>query len=606
MNLDAASPGSPDASRPAAPPSAATPAAPTSALPPAAPTSALAPAALVSGAVAAADAPHPLSVFDLFRIGIGPSSSHTVGPMRAARAFAAELAELTARTGEQVGRIEVDLFGSLGATGRGHSTDRAILLGLAGHAPETVDIAQVEALLPEIDRTGRLTVPGVSGPDRGGGPGVPFDIASDIRFRPFTRLPYHVNALTLTARPTAGGPPSCADPAPSPDPAPAPPAPTPAPPDAVLLRRTYYSVGGGFVMAQRGDDPERPDVVSLASPEAARAMDVPAPHPFATARELVDRCTASRLSVAQLVRANEESARPRERIDAGLDRLTDTMIACIRAGCAAQGLLPGGLDVPRRARALALTLAARPPSEDPLRAMDWVNLFALAVNEENAAGHRVVTAPTNGAAGVVPAVLAYLIAFCPGDEGGSGGQSGPDRAVGEPGSAVGEPGPQGPCEFRSIDELPARAAGHRRATRDFLLTASAVGALIKTNASIAGAEVGCQGEVGSASAMAAAGLAQALGGTPQQVENAAEIAMEHSLGLTCDPVGGLVQIPCIERNAIASVKAINAARMALWGDGRHMVSLDAAIETMRQTGNDMLSKYKETSAGGLAVNVVEC
>ncbi|MFC7581751.1 L-serine ammonia-lyase, iron-sulfur-dependent, subunit alpha [Schaalia naturae] len=510
-----------------------------------------APAALVSGAVAAADAPHPLSFFDLFRIGIGPSSSHTVGPMRAARAFAAELGALSARTG----RLTVDLFGSLGATGRGHSTDRAILLGLEGHAPETVGTAAVESVLPEIARTGRLALVGSPGG------GIPMDVSADIRFRPSTRLPYHVNALTLTAWPSP-----------------------PAGPPRPLLARTYYSVGGGFVMAQVNDDPAHPRLASLAAPDATRVMDVPAPHPFATARELVDLCTRGGLSIASLVRANEESARPRGLVDAYLDRIVDTMMTCIRSGCEAQGILPGGLDVPRRAHALAVKLTARPDSSDPMRAMDWVNLFALAVNEENASGHRVVTAPTNGAAGVVPAVLAHLLAFCPsGDEGGAVGRG-----------------------LRDPDDLPGLAASRRRATRDFLLTATAVGALIKTNASIAGAEVGCQGEVGSASAMAAAGLAQVLGGTPRQVENAAEIAMEHSLGLTCDPVGGLVQIPCIERNAIAAVKAINAARMALWGDGRHMVSLDAAIETMRQTGNDMLSKYKETSAGGLAVNVVEC
>jgi len=513
-----------------------------------------APAVLVFGEVAAADAPHPLSAFDIFRIGIGPSSSHTVGPMRAARAFAAELAAAAADAGARIARVQVDLFGSLGATGRGHSTDRAVLLGLAGHDPETVDTARVESILPAVARTGRLPLSGID-------EGVPLDVATDIRFRPFTRLPYHVNALTLTAWPATGAPSS----------------------PAVLLRRTYYSVGGGFVMVQVGDDPEHPGVVSLASAEATRVADAPAPHPFATAGQLVDRCAAGHLSVAALVRANEESIRSRDRLNAHLDHVTDTMMACIQAGCDAQGILPGGLDVPRRAHALSRKLRERPASADPLRAMDWVNLFALAVNEENASGHRVVTAPTNGAAGVVPAVLAYLVAFCPGDEG--------DPAL---------------TDLCDTAELPGLAAARRHATRDFLLAATAVGALIKTNASIAGAEVGCQGEVGSASAMAAAGLAQALGGTPQQVENAAEIAMEHSLGLTCDPVGGLVQIPCIERNAIAAVKAINAARMALWGDGRHMVSLDVAIETMRQTGTDMLAKYKETSAGGLAVNVVEC
>ncbi len=474
--------------------------------------------------------------------------------MRAGRAFSAELAAVAASTGARIARVEVDLFGSLGATGRGHCTDRAVLLGLAGHAPESVDIARVESILPEIARTGRLTLMGIA-------EDVPLEVSTDIRFRPFTRLPYHVNALTLTARRTTGTPSS-----------------TP-----VLLQRTYYSVGGGFVMAQTNDDTQHPEVVSLASTQTAQLADVTAPHPFATARELVDRCAAEHLSMAALVRANEESCRSRDQVDHYLDHVTDTMMACIQAGCGAQGILPGGLDVPRRAHTLSQKLRERRGSADPMRATDWLNLFALAVNEENASGHRVVTAPTNGSAGVVPAVLAYLVAFCPNDEG-------------EPGVT----------DLSEAAELPALAAAHRRQTRDFLLTATAVGALIKTNASIAGAEVGCQGEVGSACAMAAAGLAQALGGTPQQVENAAEIAMEHSLGLTCDPVGGLVQIPCIERNAIASVKAVNAARMALWGDGRHMVSLDVVIETMRQTGHDMLAKYKETSAGGLAVNVVEC
>ena len=519
------------------------------------------PAALVSGEVAASAAPHPLSVFDMFRIGIGPSSSHTVGPMRAGRAFAAEIRE----RGVTPARVTIDLFGSLGATGRGHNTDRAVLLGLAGHDPETVDIPTVESILPWIARTGRL-------PLADGDTDVAFDIDADVRFRPGVRLPYHVNALTITAFP-AGEPPS------SPTPIPTPSSSAPA------LTRTYYSVGGGFVMRQTDASPADPAglprVKPLDSPPGDRTVDTSVPYPFASGAELLDQCRTHGLGVAELVRANEEAMRPRAQVDAYLDRVAAAMLDCIDAGCAATGILPGGLDVPRRAHALFVRLrggtgpGAVDPS-DPLREMDWVNLFALAVNEENASGHRVVTAPTNGAAGVVPAVLAHLAGFRPGsrDEGDS------------------------PAVTSAPDV--------RAAVRDFLLTASAVGALIKTNASIAGAEVGCQGEVGSASSMAAAGLAQALGGTPLQVENAAEIAMEHSLGLTCDPVGGLVQIPCIERNAIAAVKAINAARMALWGDGRHVVSLDAAIETMRQTGNDMLSKYKETSAGGLAVNVVEC
>ena len=532
-------------------------------------------AAIVSGEIPATDAPHPLSVFDMFRIGIGPSSSHTVGPMRAGLAFTTELAALA-----QPARIAVDLYGSLGATGRGHSTDRAVLLGLAGHDPETVAIDVVDALLPALAATGSLTLPG--------GTAVPLDLAADVRFAPRTVLPYHVNALTITASDHRG---------------------------RTVLQRTYYSVGGGFVMVQTNDDASDPQVASLATSQSGVGIDVPAPHPFATAAQLLAACAESGLSIAELVRANEEAVRPRAVVDAHLDRIANTMFDCVDAGTSAQGILPGGLDVPRRARALAAKLARRSGSRaadgprrwvstpaDPMRAMDWVNLFALAVNEENAAGHRVVTAPTNGAAGVIPAVLGYLVTHCP--EAGAAPGADPDTGDGAraPLSRV----RLAPIAEAEAGPSAARARDRRAAAHSFLLAATAIGALIKTNASIAGAEVGCQGEVGSASAMAAAGLAQALGGSPEQVENAAEIAMEHSLGLTCDPVGGLVQVPCIERNAIAAVKAINAARMALWGDGRHTVSLDAVIETMRQTGNDMLSKYKETSEGGLAVNVVEC
>jgi len=567
------------------------------------------PAAIVSGEVAAHDAPHPLSVFDMFRIGIGPSSSHTVGPMRAGLAFTTELTTHTPPS-----HITIDLFGSLGATGRGHSTDRAVLLGLAGYDPETVDIATVEAILPTLASNGTLTLPS--------GTQVPLSIAEDIRFAPRTILPYHVNALTITATSQDGD---------------------------TILERTYYSVGGGFVMLQTNDDPQNPEVSSLASSQTGVGIDVPAPHPFASGAQLLAACDASGLSIADLVRTNEEAVRPRDTLNAYLDRIADTMFDCVDAGTSAAGILPGGLDVPRRARALASKLAQRltgiPASPvdsmdeagasssgrraagaawasttaDPMRAMDWVNLFALAVNEENAAGHRVVTAPTNGAAGVIPAVLGYLVTHCPETGSMPGVATGPATQDGAraplrhirmtPPSSSDTPTPAEDTD--SCHEAPASSiekcqARRRTLVHDFLLAATAIGALIKTNASIAGAEVGCQGEVGSASAMAAAGLAQALGGTPQQVENAAEIAMEHSLGLTCDPVAGLVQVPCIERNAIAAVKAINAARMALWGDGRHMVSLDVVIETMRQTGNDMLSKYKETSEGGLAVNVVEC
>ena len=567
------------------------------------------PAAIVSGEVAAHDAPHPLSVFDMFRIGIGPSSSHTVGPMRAGLAFTTELTTL-----KPPSHITIDLFGSLGATGRGHSTDRAVLLGLAGYDPETVDIETVESILPALASSNMLTLPS--------GTQVPLNIAEDVRFVPRTVLPYHVNALTITASDEDG---------------------------TVILERTYYSVGGGFVMIQTNDDPQNPEVSSLATSQAGVGIDVPAPHPFASGAQLLAACDASGLSIAELVRRNEEAVRPRETVNAYLDRIADTMFDCVDAGTSAAGILPGGLDVPRRARALAGQLAERltgasslsdeagassgvSPADgvrspgarawvstvaDPMRAMDWVNLFALAVNEENAAGHRVVTAPTNGAAGVIPAVLGYLVTHCPETGSTPGVAAGPstdDGAVAplchirmtRDAASCCDPAEGADSEDAAQASSHACAAQRRAIVHEFLLAATAIGALIKTNASIAGAEVGCQGEVGSASAMAAAGLAQALGGTPQQVENAAEIAMEHSLGLTCDPVAGLVQVPCIERNAIAAVKAINAARMALWGDGRHTVSLDVVIETMRQTGNDMLSKYKETSEGGLAVNVVEC
>ncbi len=432
----------------------------------------------------------------------------------------------------QVSRVTVEFFGSLGATGRGHATDRAVVMGLAGYAPETVPTTVCQGLLEQVEAAGVLEVEGV-------GP-VPFS-AADIHFLPGRVLPYHVNALTLTAYQGDG---------------------------TELARRTYYSVGGGFVMQDDGE-PGSGQVRALATPAVAKAHAAPAPYPFTTGAALLETCERTGMGVSDVVLANEVSARSEQEVRDYLDLLHQTMKECVQAGVTTEGVLPGGLEVQRRAKPLHDKLVSRASGPDaafaqadPLRGMDWVDLFALAVNEENAAGNRVVTAPTNGAAGVVPAVLAYYERFVPGA---------------------------------------SRDGVHR-----FLLAATAVGSLVKTNASIAGAEVGCQGEVGSASSMAAAGLAEALGGTPAQVENAAEIAMEHSLGLTCDPVGGLVQIPCIERNAVAAVKAINAARMALWGQGRHAVSLDAVIETMRQTGQDMLSKYKETSTGGLAVNVVEC
>ncbi|WP_067780334.1 L-serine ammonia-lyase [Actinomyces vulturis] len=497
------------------------------------------PAALVAGEITPEEAPRPLSVFDLMRIGIGPSSSHTVGPMRAGMAFGGaivrRLGNIEAR-GEDVptvARIIIELYGSLGATGRGHATDRAVIMGLAGYQPETVPTEVCQNLMEEVEANAQLTIPDLGD--------INFLPSRDIIFLPGKILPYHVNGMTLAALDECGND---------------------------VLRRSYYSVGGGFVMEDVGEDGTA-SIRALATTAAAAAHATQAPFPFSTGAELLKTCERTGLRISDVVMANEVSARTEEEVVDYLDLLRGTMSSCIEAGCTTEGTLPGGLGVQRRAKALhdrLRALGTGPASSftmaDPLRGMDWVDLFALAVNEENAAGHRVVTAPTNGAAGIVPAVLAYYERFIPG----------------------------------------ANEEGAHR----FLLAATAVGSLIKTNASIAGAEVGCQGEVGSASSMAAAGLAEALGGSPAQVENAAEIAMEHNLGLTCDPVGGLVQIPCIERNAVAAVKAINAARMALWGEGRHAVSLDQVIETMRQTGEDMLAKYKETSRGGLAVNVVEC
>ncbi len=457
-------------------------------------------------------------VADMFKIGIGPSSSHTVGPMRAAALFAARL------EGLPVARMTARLTGSLGATGRGHMTDRAVILGFQGYAPQTVPADVVADCLRLTQERGLIVVAGRD---------VPFEIDRDVVFEPRTLLPFHVNGLVFNAFDADG---------------------------EELAHGTYYSTGGGFVSEQIDDG----HVVSLdALPEDA----APEPFPYNNAGALLRICAAEGMSISEIARANDGSG---EDLDQYLDLVHKTMNECIEAGINATGILPGGLNVPRRARRLREQLMTRDfergpswqSSNDPMAGIDWVNLYALAVNEENAAGQRVVTAPTNGAAGVIPAVLRYYERFVPGAD--------------------------------------------RDGVRRFLLAAAAIGAIIKANASIAGAEVGCQGEVGSASAMAAAGLAEALGGTPQQVENAAEIAMEHSLGLTCDPVAGLVQIPCIERNAIAAVKAINAARMAMWSDGRHQVPLDTAIKTMRDTGKDMLSKYKETSEGGLAVNVIEC
>jgi L-serine dehydratase len=455
-----------------------------------------------------------ISVFDLFKVGIGPSSSHTVGPMRAARTFALGLRDDGLI--DQVVRVRAELFGSLGATGHGHGSDRAVLLGLEGEDPETVEVSGVEGRVAAIRSQQKLLLLGVHA--------IAFDEDTDLVLHRRRALPYHPNGMTFTALDAAG---------------------------AELRTRTYYSVGGGFVVDETatGADRVKPD-------------DTVLPYPFSTGAELLAHTRATGWPISRIMAENEQAWRSPTEIREGLLHIWDVMRACVDAGCATEGVLPGGLKVRRRAAELHRDLLAAPADSDPLVVMDWVNLFALAVNEENAAGGRVVTAPTNGAAGIVPAVLHYYTRFVPGAD----------------------------------DDGVVR----------FLLTAGAIGVIFKENASISGAEVGCQGEVGSACSMAAGGLAEVLGGSPEQVENAAEIGMEHNLGLTCDPVGGLVQIPCIERNAVAAVKAINAARIALRGDGQHTVSLDKVVKTMRETGADMKVKYKETARGGLAVNVIEC
>lgn len=460
-----------------------------------------------------------VSVFDLFKIGIGPSSSHTVGPMRAARLFGLRLQHDGLL--EATARVQVVLYGSLGATGKGHGTDKAVLLGLAGHEPDTVDVEAIPALLDAI-RAGDLNLVGQKA--------IAFDEAKDLVFKRRETLPFHANGMRCVA--------FDAD-------------------DAEIASRIYYSVGGGFIVSD--------EVAADGSKQKVIAPDTTVlPYPFKTGDELLALTKKFGLSIAEIMRRNEGHWRPDAETRTGLLRIWLVMQACVQRGCKTEGILPGGFKVKRRAPSLYASLTSNPEQalRDPLQVMDWVNLYALAVNEENAAGGRVVTAPTNGAAGIVPAVLHYYARFV-----------------------------HGATEDGVID---------------FLLTAAAIGILYKENASISGAEVGCQGEVGVACSMAAGALCAVMGGTPEQVENAAEIGMEHHLGLTCDPVGGLVQIPCIERNAIASVKAINAARMALRGDGTHFVSLDKVIKTMRDTGADMMTKYKETARGGLAVNIVEC
>ena len=472
-----------------------------------------------------------VSVFDLFKIGIGPSSSHTVGPMRAARLFVHRLTAEGQLPGTR--RVKAELFGSLGATGRGHGSDKAVLLGLAGHEPDTVDVEAIPALLAAIRDGRRLPL--------GSDHAVVYDEKSDLVFHRRQSLPLHANGMRFTAFGDDG---------------------------KALAERVYYSVGGGFVMSD--------EVLADGSRQKQIAPDTTLlALPFHSGADLLAITAREGCSIADVMRRNERHWRSDAELDAGLLKIWGVMQACVVRGCATDGVLPGGFRVRRRAADLHRQLSAESdPSHpgsrsasrfdpaDPLQVLDWVNLYALAVNEENAAGGRVVTAPTNGAAGIVPAVLHYYRRFVPGST---------DRGV-----------------------------------IDFLLTAAAIGLLYKENASISGAEVGCQGEVGVACSMAAGALCAVTGGTPEQVENAAEIGMEHHLGLTCDPVGGLVQIPCIERNAIASVKAINAARMALRGDGTHHVSLDKVIKTMRDTGADMMTKYKETARGGLAVNIVEC
>jgi L-serine dehydratase len=461
-----------------------------------------------------------VSVFDLFKIGIGPSSSHTVGPMRAARLFALRLQHDGVLPATQ--RVKAELFGSLGATGKGHGSDKAVLLGMAGYEPDTVDVDAIPALLAALREAHSLPLAGTHR--------IAFDEAADLVFHRRESLPFHANGMRFTAFDGAGN---------------------------ELVSRIYYSVGGGFVVSD--------EVAADGSRQRQIAPDTTVlPLPFHSGAELLALTQREACSIAQVMRRNERHWRSDSDLDAGLLRIWGVMQACVERGVRTDGVLPGGFKVRRRAADLYRQLCANPEAalRDPLQVLDWVNLYALAVNEENAAGGRVVTAPTNGAAGIVPAVLHYYTRFVPGAS---------DSAV-----------------------------------VDFLLTAAAIGILYKENASISGAEVGCQGEVGVACSMAAGALCAVMGGTPAQVENAAEIGMEHHLGLTCDPVGGLVQIPCIERNAIASVKAINAARMALRGDGTHHVSLDKVIKTMRETGADMMTKYKETARGGLAVNIVEC
>ncbi|HSA51195.1 MAG TPA: L-serine ammonia-lyase [Yinghuangia sp.] len=463
-----------------------------------------------------------ISVFDMFSIGIGPSSSHTVGPMRAAQMFVDRLKQNSMLA--QTNSVRAELYGSLGATGHGHGTPKAVLLGLEGHSPHTVDVENADDEVERIRTTKRLRLLGAAiGPTHE----IDFDTSSQLVLYRRRVLPYHANGMTLLAHDAEG---------------------------LLLLEKTYYSVGGGFIVDEEAVGANR-----------IKLDDTALPHPFRTGDELLTRCRETGLSISTLMLENEKAWRTEGEIRAGLLEIWAVMEACVTRGLSREGILPGGLKVRRRAANSARQLRAE--GDPAARAMEWTALYAMAVNEENAAGGRVVTAPTNGAAGIIPAVLHY---------------------------------------YRNFEAGGAFAGNSEDGIVRFLLTAGAIGMLFKENASISGAEVGCQGEVGSACSMAAGALAEVLGGTPEQVENAAEIGMEHNLGLTCDPVGGLVQIPCIERNGMAAVKAVTAARMAMRGDGSHIVSLDKVIKTMKETGADMKVKYKETARGGLAVNVVEC
>ena len=485
-----------------------------------------------------------ISSFDLFKIGIGPSSSHTVGPMRAARLFVGGLHS----SGQLADTATVicSLHGSLGATGKGHGSDTAVLLGLMGHEPDTVDVDAVASLVAAVRSAGRLSLNGEKS--------VAFKEREHLLFYR-APLPFHANGMRFVALDAQG---------------------------VELINRVFYSVGGGFVVSE--------EVAEDGSKAQAIAPDVTVlPLPFRSGDDLLKLTQQNGCSIADVMRTNERHWRTDAEIDSGLLNIWRAMQACVVRGCNTPGVLPGGFKVKRRAPQLFRDLSSHPEAalRDPLQVLDWVNLYALAVNEENAAGGRVVTAPTNGAAGIVPAVLHYYTRF-----------------VNPPPLSLSDGPPEGGAT--ALGRPGARLGATEKGVVDFLLTAAAIGILYKENASISGAEVGCQGEVGVACSMAAGALCAVMGGTPQQAENAAEIGMEHHLGLTCDPVGGLVQIPCIERNAIASVKAINAARMALRGDGSHFVSLDKVIKTMRETGADMKTKYKETARGGLAVNIVEC